>query len=255
MTEPTEPAEATLEGGHVTGAVRVGATVRRGTGPWTPAVHDLLGHLTAAGLDGVPRVHGFDDQGREILDFLDGTVIDVDREELTDGQLASFAAWLRRFHDAVATFRPGPRRWYFAAADVPPDGIVCHNDVAPYNAAFDGDRLVGVFDWDLAGPGLPVNDLAFLVWNAVPLFREVPGWDLDRVAERLRVVAAAYGSDLGPAALAAEALERMRTAGERIAAGQAAGDPGMLRLAEVGEPARTLARVEAAAARLVDLPR
>ncbi len=27
------------------GAWRVGDTVRRTTGPWTPAVHDLLGHL------------------------------------------------------------------------------------------------------------------------------------------------------------------------------------------------------------------
>jgi hypothetical protein len=33
---------------------RVGDTVRRSTGPWTPAVHALLRHLEWAGFDGAP---------------------------------------------------------------------------------------------------------------------------------------------------------------------------------------------------------
>src|SRR5882757_4970271 len=70
--EMTEEAEIALPGGNIGGAVRVGSTVRRPTGPWTPAVHGLLNHLAAAGLAGVPRVLGFDDRGREILDFLPG---------------------------------------------------------------------------------------------------------------------------------------------------------------------------------------
>jgi hypothetical protein len=46
---------------------RVGDTIRRGTGPWTPAVHALLRHLEAVGFDAAPRVLGFDEQGREVL--------------------------------------------------------------------------------------------------------------------------------------------------------------------------------------------
>src|SRR4051794_15572276 len=42
-----------LPGGNVGGAVRVGGTVRRPTGPWTPAVHRLLGHLASAGVAAV----------------------------------------------------------------------------------------------------------------------------------------------------------------------------------------------------------
>ena len=34
-----------LDGGNIGGAVRVGDTVRRAAGPWTPAVHALLTHL------------------------------------------------------------------------------------------------------------------------------------------------------------------------------------------------------------------
>ena len=62
----TASGEERLPGGHVGGAVRVGGTVRRPAGPWTPAVHALLAHL-APRLPGVPEVLGFDDRGREVL--------------------------------------------------------------------------------------------------------------------------------------------------------------------------------------------
>ena len=67
-----------LPGGNVGGAVRIGQTVRRPTGPWTPAVHAVLSHLSSAELAAVPRVHGVDVRGREVLDYLPGEVIDVD---------------------------------------------------------------------------------------------------------------------------------------------------------------------------------
>jgi hypothetical protein len=41
--------EEPLTGGFVNKVVRVGSTVRRTTGPWTPGVHALLRHLEAAG--------------------------------------------------------------------------------------------------------------------------------------------------------------------------------------------------------------
>ena len=47
--------EEQLEGGNVGGAVRVGDTVRRSAGPWTPAVHALLAHLADKGFTGAPR--------------------------------------------------------------------------------------------------------------------------------------------------------------------------------------------------------
>ena len=66
--------EELLSGGNTTVVVRVGETVRRPVGPWTPAVHDLLNHLTAAGFAGSPRVLGIDDADREILEFVPGEV-------------------------------------------------------------------------------------------------------------------------------------------------------------------------------------
>ena len=55
-----------LLGGRVGGAVRVGDTVRRPSGPWTPAVHELMAHVRSAGVSAVPRPIGWDGAGREV---------------------------------------------------------------------------------------------------------------------------------------------------------------------------------------------
>jgi hypothetical protein len=42
------PDEVELDGGNANRVVRIGDTVRRPAGPWTPAVHCLLDHYDAA---------------------------------------------------------------------------------------------------------------------------------------------------------------------------------------------------------------
>jgi hypothetical protein len=66
--------EIRLEAGNTSSVWRRGATIRRSTGSWTPSVHRLLRHLEAAGFQGAPRVLGLDEQGREILSYLEGDV-------------------------------------------------------------------------------------------------------------------------------------------------------------------------------------
>jgi 8-oxo-dGTP diphosphatase len=221
-----------LEGGNVGGAVRIGRTVRRATGPWTPAVHRLLGHLRAGGLRAVPEPLGEDARGREVLSYLPGRVVDVDTEALTDGQLASLAAWARDLHEAVAdASTDGP--WRFWKVDHP--SVLGHNDLAPYNACFAGDRLVGVFDWDLAGPSTALLELAHLAWNGVPLFRAVPA---EVAARRLETIATSYGAGTGRDILAAVPA-RVRLAVDGIRAAVTAGDEQMRNLTLLGEPERT----------------
>lgn len=240
-----------LAGGHVGGAVRVGATVRRPVGPWTPAVHALLRHLAAAGLPHVPAVHGTDARGREVLDFLPGRVVDVDADELPDARLAALGAWTARLHAAVASFdHPGP--WRFHGVDAP--RLVAHNDLAPSNLVWDGDDLAGVLDWDLAGPSSPLLELAHLAWHAVPLVRAAPG-DPAHAVRRLRLLAASYGGGRHDGPGAREILDavpgRVRLAVDGIRAASGRGDAQMAAgMAAAGEPARTEAALAGLEARL-----
>lgn len=221
-----------LPGGNVGGAVRIGRSVRRTTGPWTTSVHNVLRHLHARGLPAIPQVLGLDRRGREVLTYLPGQVVDVDRGLLTEGQLVSLVTWTRSFHDHVAGFwDPGP--WRFFGVDEPE--IIAHNDLAPYNICFEGDRLVGVFDWDLAGPSTRLLELAHLAWNGVPLYRPV---DPALAARRVRLIADTYG---GPSArdILHAVPPRTRLAIDGIRTAVAAGDQGMRNLAAIGEPERT----------------
>jgi hypothetical protein len=67
-----EPIGQALGGGWEAGPVRIGDTVRRRSGRWTPAVHALLRHLESVGFDAAPRVLGVDGQGREVLSYIEG---------------------------------------------------------------------------------------------------------------------------------------------------------------------------------------
>jgi 8-oxo-dGTP diphosphatase len=221
-----------LPGGNVGGAVRIGPTVRRPTGAWTPAVHALLDHLHGAGVPAVPRVLGYDERGREVLTYLPGEVVYVPEGRLADEQLADLMRWLRRFHEASAEFRPaGVVPWRFGARALGEDEIICHHDVGWYNLAFTGPRLTGVFDWDVAGPGVPLDDLAFAAWNDVPLV-QMPD-DPDDTARRLRLMARAYGR-FGARDILDHVRPRIEGSRRRITGGAEAGDPGMQRLIRSG---------------------
>src|SRR3982074_2962524 len=99
-------------GGNLNQAVRVGDTVRRRAGPWTPAVHSLLRYLEQADFE-APRVLGMDAQGREILALLPGEAYagaenPVPDRVFDEEHLVDAARLLRRYHDIVADFSPAP---------------------------------------------------------------------------------------------------------------------------------------------------
>src|SRR5690606_7150770 len=223
-------------------------TVRRPTGVWTPAVHELLDWLAGEGLGGIPHLGGIDDKGREIVSYIEGRGVPIDDEVVLDNVLVEAATWLRDFHDIVEDFRPeGPRTWRQAGeVELAPDEIVCHNDPGAYNWIIQSGHFAAMIDWDLAGPGERIDDLAFLFWTAIPLYRDIP---VEDVVRRLELVVDTY-AERGPVTLLDAVVARMTTASERLAAGIERGDPGMLSLATKGEPRRTRDRVAAFEARL-----
>jgi aminoglycoside phosphotransferase len=209
-------------------------------------VHELLAFVAAAGLDGVPTVRGFDADGREVLSFVEGEALDPGLREPTDDMIQDAAAWLRRYHDVVRDWRPGPRAWRQTTRDLAPGEIICHNDPGTYNWVIRDGGFAGMIDWDQAGPGHPLDDLAFLCWTAAPLCDPAPAED---VARRVRIAAEAYG-ELDPGEVLDAVAPRLMRSVDRIAAGIDRGDPGMLSLQRNGEPENTRRAVEAMRARL-----
>jgi len=243
--------EEALAGGNMHAQiVRVGDTVRRPTGPWTPGVHALLSHLAHAGYSEAPRVHGIDSRGREILDFIDGEVVHPDHHDLieSDEALAGIAATIRRFHDAVSGF-VGVERFAWSDRGADPSGateILCHNDLATWNLVHARDGRWVFIDWDLAAPGRRSWDLAWALLSLVPL---MPADDQDesRTAERLGVFVRAYGPESVPADVLSVAVKRCEREADLIRQLGAAGEPPYDRLLREGH-----GEIWAAAAEHVD---
>jgi hypothetical protein len=193
--------ETPLTGGWVTKVVRIGGTVRRDTGPWTPAVHALLRHLEAAGFDAAPRVLGIDEHGREVLTYIEGEAAHAPwpARLRTDGSLADVALLLRRFHDAVASFHPSSDAlWRAGPKPLLTGEIVRHGDFAPWNIIWREDEPVGIIDWDFAVPGPPILDVAQLALAAIPLstdniVRDAGFSSPPDFSRRLSVICDAYG--------------------------------------------------------------
>ncbi len=190
MSNHLEP----LVGGNVSrGVVRVGDTVRRPAGPWTPAVHALLTHLHETGFTGAPLPLGVDDQGREVLRFIPGTVPWPNRFDLleADDQLARVGKMIREFHDAVASFIPPAHATWQVLIPSEGDEIIAHHDLAPWNLVV-ADGEWAFIDWDSAAPGSRLWDLAYALHGFVPLSAD-SSWQRLDIPGRLRTLVDAYG--------------------------------------------------------------
>ncbi len=184
--------EVALSGGNVAvGVVRIGGTVRKPVTPATPAVEAVLRHLEVVGFTGAPRSLGRDERGRQVLEYVDGPI--AKGQPMTATDLGRVGRLVRDLHEALASFHPpAEARWDVA---IPPDRteLVCHHDLAPWNLVLGADRWVFI-DWDGAGPGSRLWDLAYAAQSFVPLS---PGGDPTTDAPRLRALVEAYGADAG----------------------------------------------------------
>jgi hypothetical protein len=206
------PDEELLRGGNTTHVVRLGETVRRPSGGWTPAVHALLNHLESVGFPGSPRVHGIDDSDREVLGFVPGEVGTLTAADPLPEWFRSpdacwaIGRWIRDFQSAQAGFvADATKPWRRAPGSSLEAGqVVVHHDVSPYNTVRRQDGSLVVLDWDFARPGDPIEDLAWAAWRWAPL--RARGWwhaeygvarDED-VLQRQRVNLAALLDGYGP---------------------------------------------------------
>ena len=235
--------ETVLAGSRLNRVVKIGDTVRRPAGPWTPTVHALLRHVRQRGFELAPEPLGIDAQGREVLAYIPGDTVG---DQLPwpawvwdDGLLVEVGRAAAAFHRAVADFRPeGAVPWQLGPAELRSGQIVCHHDIAPYNAVVEEGRLRGIIDWDLSGPGTPRSDLAFVAWQWVPLqhpaISQMFGWpDSGGLARRLRLLLDAYGlEDRG--GFVGDVIARMHLNRDVMLQKAAEGIPGYVSLVQQG---------------------
>jgi hypothetical protein len=161
--QPAQADDVPLSGGRMTsGITRRGDRLRRPMGPWSPAVHEYLRHLEAAGFEGSPRVLGVEGEG-EVLTYIDGDVaVDPLWEPghghrlppyaRTDLALRGAAELLRKLHVAAAGFLPAITGYRFHPHPPQAGEVVSHGDLGPWNTVYrDGIRL---------RPRRPEGDLA-----------------------------------------------------------------------------------------------
>lgn len=163
--------------------VRVGDTIRRPPEPGH--VRELLLWFESVGFDGAPRFLGFDEQGREILSFIEGEpafapVPSSDQVIVGIGQL------LRRAHDAQTGFAPRGL-------------VVAHMDLFWTNVIFRAGLPFALIDWELARPATRTLDVALAAtyWAGIRIDEQLVEWgiSLERRGERLRLLCDAYGLD------------------------------------------------------------
>jgi Ser/Thr protein kinase RdoA (MazF antagonist) len=216
--------EEALQGGFVAGPVRVGATVRKQPPRDPRFVHDLLELFERSGWTGSPRFLGGDESGRDVLQFLEGTVPWGRAPAFVRGEraLTAVGRLVREFHDLTAgTALAGDQE------------VVCHNDLSPKNTVYRGTSPVAFIDWDDASPGRRVADVAHACWQYVGLGPETA--DAAEAGRLVGAVADGYGLGAADRAVLVDTILWWQDVTWRgILAAAAAGDTAMIRLRDDG---------------------
>ena len=219
--------EIPLTGGRSSaGVVRVGETVRRPGDPWSPVVQAWLEHMQGdAGFTGAPRPLGFDEHGREVLEFIEGDVLAIPQDPFGDLVLGRWPdAWrseralaaagelVRRLHEASRGFLTEHSTWRLYDHPMRAGEILCHGDAAPWNAVYRGGEPYALIDFESARPDTPLLDLATTAWHFVPLAdaktARALGFDEVAYGARLALFLDAYG--LADRSGFAQALQRVK---------------------------------------------
>jgi len=170
--------ERELTGGNISSVSTNGRIVYKDRKPQSATIQRLLQHLQNKGITFCPKPLGFDNNGREMLSFMNGNTIEnyPDVSSITHKieTVKQAASMLRKLHDATADFPKHPDDVWFLRYDGDlPKEVICHNDFAPYNITFENNLPIGLIDFDTACPAPGVWDIAYAVYRLVPLSESV----------------------------------------------------------------------------------
>jgi len=241
-----------LSGGNMNQVVKIGDTVHRKV-KGDSMLHSYLLYLEEAGMPGVPRFRGMDEQGREILTFLHGKTMGPDYPAFhpclnSDETVRDMGQFMRKLHDISIGFLPKAIENNWKSPNFPQEKweTICHNDTAIWNFVFANDHLTGLFDFDSACPGTRIWDLATSLYSVIPLTAHVPVPELltsvsyepsQHAAERkrrIKIFFDAYGMDCPPDLMDWVILRIQKDFCDDISKGAAAGDENCIRMVNEG---------------------
>lgn len=240
--------EEVMDGGNINKVVRVGETVRREAKP-NPYVYELLKHLEQSALPYFPRYMGHDDEGREVLSYLEGVVPgnkypEIEEYMWSDEVLMKLGKLLRIYHDATVGFKSALN----SINNYPDEAlheVVCHNDAALYNVVFKDKLPVGIIDFDMAGLGPRLWDIVYTLYTSVPLAAFSPNkhngaivsYDRESHAserkKRIELFFSSYGMEV-PTDLKDWVISRIKFMCTTLSDRAVAGDPAFIKLVEEG---------------------
>jgi hypothetical protein len=172
-------------------------------------MREVLQHLERVGFDAAPRWLGVDEQGRDVLSWIDGVTFTErgrmqpyigeppDRITFSDEQLTAVMGLLRRYHKTFV------------------GDVICHGDFGPWNIVWRERMPFAVIDFDNVYVCEAADDVAYALRMFVG-YGFAPG-EAAELARGTRVALMGYGADFDvPAILEREydlAEERCRRNG------------------------------------------
>ena len=201
---PRDIEDGQTASGSVNTVKRVGSTVIRPAGAWSPSVHNLLNYLDYKAFSYSPSVIALDpNQNRETLSYIDGNVAMRPWPTclLAESGIVEVAQMLLKYHQAVADYVPKSGKiWRVPDVQWKKGMIVRHGDLGPWNMVWKSEKLVGLIDWDFAEPGYPIEDVAQIAWDCVPLYSPKKsihaGVRPEEQLPRLKMLCDSYGADM-----------------------------------------------------------
>lgn len=172
-----------LKGGNQTAyVVRDGDTVHRSRGPNAATAVEILIALKRLHYPFAPRYRGLDSEGHDMLSFVPGATTSHPNERAEESYAAG-ARMLRTLHDLTT------------GHELAGGGeCIVHGDPGPFNTIFGETGMpVAFIDWDSAGPGQRLGDVAYFGWTWC--IQAVGRVDPVDQARRLAAVRDGYGLD------------------------------------------------------------